>query len=180
MRGGRSGPRSPRPGAVWRGAVAGLAGGLLAAGAMGLAHKGLTAVAGPPSEAGPPAESGDDATVKVADLLVRALTERPLPEAAKPWAGTLVHYAFGGVVGALYGAVAERVPRVTAVLGVPFGVAVWLGAHVITVPAAGLAPPPTRRPLGAEASELVLHLVYGAVTEIVRRVGRRHPRDRAA
>jgi putative membrane protein len=160
--------------------VAGLAGGLLAAGAMGLAHKGLTAVAGPPSEAGPPAESGDDATVKVADLLVRALTERPLPEVAKPWAGTLVHYAFGGVVGALYGAVAERVPRVTAVLGVPFGVAVWLGAHVITVPAAGLAPPPTRRPLGAEASELVLHLVYGAVTEIVRRVGRRPPRDRAA
>jgi Protein of unknown function (DUF1440) len=174
MRRPRPGAQSAPPGSVWRGAVAGLGAGLLAAGAMSLAHKGLTAVAGPPTEARPPVEAGDDATVKVAELLVRPLTERPLPEEAKPWAGTLVHYAFGGVVGALYGAVAERAPRVTAGLGVPFGVAVWLGAHVITVPAAGLAPPPTRRPLRAEASELLLHLVYGAVTEIARRLGRPH------
>jgi uncharacterized membrane protein YagU involved in acid resistance len=176
MRNPRPGQRSPRPGSVWRGAVAGLGAGLLAAGAMSLAHKGLMALAGPATEVRPPSEAGDDATVKVADLVVRTLAARPLPEAAKPWAGTLVHYAFGSVVGALYGAVAERAPRVTAVLGVPFGVAVWLGAHVITVPAAGLAPPPTRRPFGAEASELVLHLVYGGVTEILRRVGRRRPR----
>jgi putative membrane protein len=180
MRRPHPGSRSPRPGGVWRGAVVGLGAGLLAAGAMSLAHKGLTAIAGPAPEARPPAEGGDDATVKVADLLVRTLAERPLPEEAKPWAGTLVHYAFGGVVGALYGAVAEHAPRVAVGLGVPFGAAVWLGAHVITVPAAGLAPPPTRRPLRAEASELVLHLVYGAATEIVRRLGRGRPRDRAA
>jgi putative membrane protein len=55
----------------------------------------------------------------------------------------------------------------------PFGVAVWLGAHVIVVPALGLAPPPTRRPLGKEAVEFVLHLVYGAVTELGRRQLRR-------
>jgi putative membrane protein len=173
-------PRSPRSGSIWRGAVAGLGAGLLAAGAMSLAHKALMALAGPPTEARPLAEGEDDATVKVADRLVRALAERPLPEEAKPWAGTLVHYAFGGAVGALYGAVAERMPRVTAVRGVPFGAAVWLGAHVITVPAAGLAPPPTRRPLRAEASELVLHLVYGAVTEILRRLGRGRPRGHPA
>ena len=171
------GERVTHRASVWPGAVAGLGAGLLAAGAMSLAHRGLTAVIGPPPEASPP---GEDATVTVADLVVRALVARPLGEAAKPWAGTLVHYAFGACVGALYGGAAERVPRVTAALGLPFGVAVWLGAHVVTVPALGLAPPPTRRPLAAEASELVLHLVYGGVTEVLRRAGRRRPRRRAA
>jgi uncharacterized membrane protein YagU involved in acid resistance len=93
-----------------------------------------------------------------------------LPEDKKPLAATLVHYAFGGVVGAVYGGVAEIVPRVTTGLGVPFGIAVWLGAHVVTVPALGLAEPPARRPLGKEAPEFLLHVVYGAVTEAVRRL----------
>jgi uncharacterized membrane protein YagU involved in acid resistance len=55
---------------------------------------------------------------------------------------------------------------------VPFGLAVWLGAHVITVPALGLAEPPTRRPRSKEGLELLLHVVYGAVTETVRRLAR--------
>ena len=70
----------------------------------------------------------------------------------------------------MYGAVAELVPRVSTGLGVPFGLAVWLGAHVITVPALGLAESPARRPLSKEAPELGLHVVYGAVAELARRV----------
>jgi uncharacterized membrane protein YagU involved in acid resistance len=54
----------------------------------------------------------------------------------------------------------------------PFGVAVWLGAHVIMVPALGLAAPPTRQPPLKEAFEFVSHLVYGAVTELARRFTR--------
>ena len=68
---------------------------------------------------------------------------------------------------------AEVAPRVTVALGLPFGVAVWLGAHVIVVPALGLAAPPTRRPPPKEALEFFLHLVYGAVREVVRRLVRR-------
>jgi hypothetical protein len=147
---------------------------------MGIAHKALTSLMRPSAGAAPSAETGDDATVKIVDLAMRRLLDRPLPEAAKPWTGTLVHYAFGGGVGGVYGAVAERVSRVTTAVGLPFGVAVWLGAHVIAVPAAGLAPPPTRRPLSAESVELVLHLVYGAVTELVRRLLRGHAAPRAA
>jgi putative membrane protein len=95
-----------------------------------------------------------------------------LPENKKPLAGNVVHYAFGASVGALYGGVAAVVPRVTTAVGLSFGVAVWLGAHVILVPALGLAEPPTRRPLSKEGLEFLLHLVYGAVTEIVRRLVR--------
>ena len=85
-------------------------------------------------------------------------------------ASQLVHYAFGGGVGAVYGGLAELAPRLATGFGVPFGLAVWLGAHVITVPALGLAEPPVRRPLATEAPELGLHLVYGAVAELVRRI----------
>ena len=150
---------------MWRGALAGLVGGLLAAGAMSLAHQMVPR----PHTA---ADEGEDATVKTADAVLRGVARRPLPERAKPVASQIVHYAFGGSVGALYGGVAELVPRVGAGLGVPFGLAVWLGAHVIAVPALGLAESPVRRPLAKEAPELGLHVVYGAVVELVRRLAR--------
>ena len=150
-------------GSLWRGALAGFVGGLLAAGAMSLTHQALPKPSAPPEE-------GDDATVKVADHLTRRLGGHPLPEGKKPLASQLVHYAFGAVVGAVYGGAAELLPRVTAGFGVPFGLAVWLGAHVITVPALGLAESPARRPLSKEAPELGLHVVYGAVAELARRV----------
>ena len=154
---------------VWRGVVAGLVGGVIGAGAMSVAHTmvgGITAGA-----RDQPAD--DDATVKVADGVARWLIQRPLPDDMKPVAGNLVHYTFGATVGALYGAVATCVPRVTLAVGLPFGVAVWFAAHVVTVPALGLAAPPTRRPRAEEGLEFVLHLVYGVVTELVRRLVRR-------
>lgn len=138
---------------------------------MSLVNRGLTEIGVGARQQKPPAEQqqDEDATVKVADGIARRLLHRPLPKAQKPLAGNLVHYAFGASVGALYGGVAAVVPRVTAAVGLPFGFAVWLGAHVITVPALGLAEPPTRRPRSQEGLEFVLHLVYGAVTEFVRR-----------
>jgi uncharacterized membrane protein YagU involved in acid resistance len=155
---------------IWRGVIAGLVGGVIAAGAMSLVHQSLAGIsAGAPQPKPPPDQpQEEDATVKVADGIARRLLHRPLPEDKKPLASNLVHYAFGASVGALYGGVAAVVPRVTTAVGLPFGVAVWLGAHVVAVPALGLAEPPTRRPVSKEGQEFVLHLVYGAVTEIVR------------
>jgi putative membrane protein len=159
---------------VWRGVIAGLVGGAIAAGAMSVVHTSLGEIASarqpePPS----PQQQQDDATVKVANAMTRRLLDRPLPDDKKPLAGSLVHNAFGASVGAVYGGVAELAPRVTMIVGVPFGLAVWLGAHVITVPALGLAEPPTRQPPSKEALELLLHVIYGVVTETVRRLFRR-------
>jgi len=50
----------------------------------------------------------------------------------------------------------------------PFGTAVWLGAHVLALRTLGLAEPPTRQPVGKEAEEFGLRLVYGSTTELVR------------
>jgi putative membrane protein len=160
--------------AILGGILAGLVAGLVGAGAMSLVHKGLTAInPGPPPPPAAAEQKEEDSTVKVADGITRLILQRPLPDDKKPLAANLVHYGFGASVGAVYGGVAAVMPRVTMALGLPFGVAVWLGAHVIMVPALGLAPPPTRQPLGKEASELALHLVYGAVTELGRRLLRR-------
>jgi putative membrane protein len=151
---------------VAHGAMLGLVGGLLAAGAMSLAHRILS---GSESKATVPTPKSEDPTIKVARAVTR-LAGFPLPEHQKPLAGAAVHYTFGALVGALYGAAAELVPVVTRTFGVPFGIAVWIGAHVVAVPAMGLTEPPSRQPIGKEAEELGLHAVYGTVTEMVRRL----------
>jgi putative membrane protein len=115
---------------------------------------------------------GDDATVKVANAVAHRFTGTDIPPRRRALAGSIVHYAFGATMGAVYGGGAEIVPLVSTGLGVPFGAAVWLGAHVVTVPALGLAEPPTRRPLAAESTELMLHLLYGLTTELARRIVR--------
>jgi putative membrane protein len=160
---------------VWRGVVAGLVGGVIGAGAMSVAHTMAGGISAGARHQKPPRDQpgDDDATVKVADGVARWFIQRPLPDDMKPAAGNLVHYTFGASAGALYGGVATLLPRVTTAVGLPFGVAVWFAAHVVTVPALGLAEPPTRRPRSEEGLEFVLHLVYGVVTELVRRLARR-------
>ena len=74
-------------------------------------------------------------------------------------AGAAVHCGFGAGAGGVYGAVAEILPRVTKGGGVPFGTAVWLGAHVIMVPSLGLSRPATQSPLPKEVAELAAHFV---------------------
>ena len=55
-----------------------------------------------------------------------------------------------------YGAAVEVLPVLRTGLGMPFGAAVWLGAHVITVPALGLYEPVTRSTPCAKPSSLAL------------------------
>src|SRR5262245_37296581 len=155
---------------VARGAVVGLVGGLLAAGAMSLAHRALASLSPEPKRSS--AAQPEDPTVKVASAAMRLAGYR-LADDQKERAGSIVHYAFGGVVGALYGAAADIVPRISAAFGLPFGMAVWLGAPVLAVPTFGPAEPPTRQPVGKEAEEFGLHILYGSTTELVRRSLRR-------
>jgi hypothetical protein len=141
----------------------GLLGGLAGAAVMSLAHALV-------SSRRPPARQEDDATVKVADGVSRAVRGRPLPTTAKPTAATVVHYGFGAVMGMLYGAMTAVTPTAGYGGGLVFGAAVWLGAHATVVPALGLARSPVREPLGKEAVELGLHLLYGVTTDVIRRV----------
>ena len=119
-----------------------------------------------------PVESAkeEDSTVKAAAAISEGVFRHALAEEEKKAAGTAMHYGFGASVGGVYGAVAEMTPLVTRGGGVPFGTAVWLGAHVIVVPALGLSRPVTQSRLPKEIAELAAHFVYGAVTELIRRL----------
>src|SRR5207248_211947 len=96
------------------------------------------------------------------------LGHRLAPAKKKP-AGSAVHYAFGTLVGAAYGALAEAVPLSSRAYGTLYGAAVWLAADEIAVPALGLGERPTRTPPIAHVKALASHLVYGLTTDLTRR-----------
>jgi len=147
--------------------VGGFLGGLVGAAAMSVAHTALGRVL--PLEPSPADQREDDATVKVADALSRTFRHAPLPEDAKPAAASVVHYGFGASTGLIQGVVAAASPMARAGGGLAFGAGVWLGAHVLVVPALGLAPSPRRQPRSKEGVELALHLLFGVCAEQVRR-----------
>jgi len=151
---------------VVAGVVGGLVGGLLGAGVMSAGHALVTARATTPPSTEPKEE---DATVKVAARVSTLVRHRPLAESEKPLAGHLVHYGFGAAMGVLYSLAAVVTPVVTIGAGAGFGAAAWLGAHVIVVPALGLARPPVRELPGKEALEFALHLAYGVTLGLVHR-----------
>lgn len=117
----------------------------------------------------------EPASMQVASAVARPVIGRPLNEDEKEVGGPIMHYLFGAVMGAMYGAAAETQPSTTAGAGVPFGTAVWLAADEIGVPLAGLSAPPTRYPLTRHLAALGSHVVFGLTVEGVRRLLRGTP-----
>jgi putative membrane protein len=153
---------------VFASVLGGLVGGLIGAAVMSAGHALITTIAGDGPDQLAKGDQEEDATVKVADRFSRTLRGRPLGAHEKTAASHLVHYGFGAVMGAVYGAAASVRPAVAVGGGTAFGAAVWLGAHVTVVPALGLARSPLREPPAKEARELILHLAYGVTVALVR------------
>ena len=178
--------RDPQDNA-WKGAAAGLVAGLAATWVMTRFQELSGKLAGDHAEERAPQHSakrgtresvegngqGEDATVRAAARLSRGLFHHELGKREKEVAGPAMHYGFGALTGAAYGALAEMTPGVTRGAGAPFGAAVWLAADEITVPALGLSGPPWQYPPLVHARALGAHLVYGLATEGLRRLVRR-------
>jgi len=144
--------------------IAGAIGGLAGAWMMNQ-FQALMQVASKPEKT----EQGDDATVKTADAISTQVFHHELAKDEKKWAGPAVHYAFGTLTGAIYGALAETVPATRIGYGTAYGTAVWLGADEIGVPAFGLSKPPEKTPMSQHVQALTAHLVYGLTTDLCRR-----------
>jgi putative membrane protein len=114
----------------------------------------------------------EDATMKVADAVVNLTTGQHFSREQKEKAGPVVHYAFGGLMGALYGGASEYWPSARAGFGTTFASALFTGADVIAVPVLQLGLPPDEQPGSALATPFSAHLVYGFATELVRRLVR--------
>lgn len=166
---------------VASGIVAGIAGGLVASWLMNEFMENVgpslqKAVQGdkePSEQQEPTGPKPDDATMKTADAVVSTVTGgRHLSHEGKEKGGPIVHYAFGAIMGATYGALAEGVPSATFGFGTAFGAALFAGADLVAVPALNLSESPSNSPVSSLATPFVAHLVYGASTDLVRRLVR--------
>ena len=84
-----------------------------------------------------------------------------------------IHWGFGALTGAAYGALAEFYPAATAKDGAGFGMALASLTHEGVLPAMGLSAPPEEQTTRERTSEMASHAVFGVVTETVRRVVRK-------
>jgi putative membrane protein len=159
-------------GEIWKGAAAGIAGGLLASWIMNQFQTAMSRLAGEGDGQGSDS-GGEDATVKTAERVSRGVFDHELSKEEKKTAGPAVHYAMGAVSGGIYGAVSELLPVARWGLGLPFGAAVWLLADEVALPALGLSKKPNEYPASVHAKALASHLVYGLSTDLVRRGLRR-------
>ena len=83
------------------------------------------------------------------------------------WATLPMHFGYGGAMGAIYGAVADRLPGPAVVKGVGFGLLVWAGSYLGLLPAAGLHRPATREPAGRNGMMIGAHVIFGAVLGVL-------------
>jgi putative membrane protein len=163
---------------LWRGVLAGIAGGLAAAWMMnefmaGPGQELQQAVQSDEENRQQQAHSGEpkeDATMKAAENIVRTATGRHLSYPEEEKAGPIVHYAFGALTGGLYGGLAEYSSVVTSGFGTSFGGVLFSSADFLAVPALHLAPSPMDQPASAQASPFAAHIIYGVTTELVRRM----------
>jgi len=161
-----------------RGVLAGALGGLVASWVMNLfitaAMKAQQAAKSPEEQAREQAQQNqqdsEDSTMKVADTITWLATGHHLSQHGKQKGGPIVHYAFGTLMGALYGALAELSHTSTTGAGTAFGTGLFIAADEIMVPALGLSKPPTQQPASDQLTHYAAHLVYGTTTEMVRRL----------
>lgn len=144
---------------ILKGALAGMVGGLAGAGAKVLAEKLF-----PPRAAGqtpPPI------------VLAEQVAGHPLPPTQQQAAMHSIHWGFGAIAGAVYGAAVEMEPSVGAWKGAAFGLTLNKLTHESLLPRMGLAAAKEDQPTQERISEWVTHAVYGIFTEGVRRAVRR-------
>jgi uncharacterized membrane protein YagU involved in acid resistance len=76
------------------------------------------------------------------------------------------------LMGAVYCAIAEEMPAITAGFGTAFGAALFTGADLVAVPALNLSQAVSAEELPSLATPFAAHMVYGSATEAVRRLVR--------
>lgn len=148
-----------RPRSIWKGALAGLVGGIAGSGAKIVAEKFY-----PPRRAGqtPPPVA-----------LAEHFAGHPLTPGQQEAALQGIHWTFGAIAGALYGAAVELEPQAGAWRGAAFGLTLNKIAHGSLLPKMGLAEAPVRQKTQERQSEWITHAVYGIATDSVRRMVRK-------
>ncbi len=142
-----------------KGLLAGLVAGLVATAAKTMAEKLY-----PPRTHGEP---------EPPDVLAEKIGGHTMNTTSKAIASETIHWGFGAAVGAAYGGLAEFYPAATARDGAHFGMTLMAITHEGVLPAMGLSADPADQTTREKSSEVATHLVFGFVTETVRRTVRK-------
>lgn len=142
-----------------KGLIAGLIGGIVATAAKTVAEKIY-----PPRTHGEPEPPA---------VLAEKLAGHELTASEREVAAETIHWGFGALTGAAYGALAEFYPAATAKDGAGFGMALASLTHEGVLPTMGLSAPKEEQTTRERTSEMASHAVFGVVTETVRRVVRK-------
>ncbi|MEO6802039.1 MAG: DUF1440 domain-containing protein [Granulicella sp.] len=142
-----------------KGLLAGLIGGLAATAAKTFAEKIY-----PPRTHGEP---------EPPEVLAEKLAGHHLGNSTKTVASEAIHWGFGALAGAAYGALVEYYPAASAKDGASFGLALATLTHETALPAMGLSAEPEEQTTRERTSEMGTHVIFGLVTETVRRVVRK-------
>ncbi|MGD0446537.1 MAG: DUF1440 domain-containing protein [Edaphobacter sp.] len=142
-----------------KGLLAGLIGGLVATAAKTLVEKVY-----PPQTHGEPEPH---------EVLAERVAGHELVRTQKEVATEAIHWGFGALTGAAYGALVEYYPAATAKDGAGFGMALSSLTHGTMLPVMGLGAAPEAQTARERTSEMATHVIYGVVTETVRRVIRK-------
>jgi putative membrane protein len=151
--------RSDSTRSIAKGALAGLVGGL-----AGAAVKMLAEQLFPPRIQGQPPPPV---------VLAEQVAGRPLTDSNRQLALQGIHWIFGALAGAAYGAMVEYEPSLGAWRGAAFGITLNRITHESVLPKLGLSAPPGQQPTQERISEWVTHAAYGVATDAVRRSVRR-------
>jgi putative membrane protein len=144
---------------ILKGALAGMVGGLAGAGAKFLAEKLF-----------PPRVQGQTPAPVV---LAEQVAGHALPPTQQQAAMHGMHWGFGAVAGAVYGAAVELEPSLGVWRGAAFGLTLNKLTHESLLPKMGLAAAKEDQPTQERISEWVTHAVYGVFTDTVRRAVRK-------
>jgi putative membrane protein len=144
---------------IAKGALAGLVGGVAGAAAKIVAEQLF-----------PPRIQGQTPPPVV---LAEHVSGRPLTDNDRKLAQQGIHWIFGALAGAVYGAVVEYEPSLGAWRGAAFGITLNRITHEALLPKMGLSAPPGQQPTQERISEWVTHAAYGVATDSVRRTVRR-------
>lgn len=79
----------------------------------------------------------------------------------------LMHYGIGAAGGAVYGLLNKEPEKHALIKGIGFGLSVWAGSYLSSLPALGLTRGPTHEPKQHVAAQIVSHIVWGAVLGVM-------------
>ena len=142
-----------------KGLIAGMVGGIVATGVKTIGERLY-----PPRTHGEP---------EPPNLLADKLSGGSLHGTSKAVATEAIHWGFGALTGAAYGALAEFYPAATAKEGASFGLTLMALTHESALPAMGLSASAEQQSTREHTSEMVTHVLFGVTTEVVRSLVRK-------